>query len=326
MSTSWPSTVIAELQLQDGQAQDWLSALSTSTAPSGNPLPTAAEVVDRLEHMGADKEDVQAILRVLPECDRPGVRWAIGRCRQQLIDAMGNAEAEVPGWPALPGEFGRYFYAFVFLATVPEVREYHTSRGIDEQTSWASLADLTQQLRVHRRIFGIGGLHTQEWLKLPFRGLLYSLGRLQFNFYRFGSKAVAGKPFEPNEPVIGTHIPETGPLDTDECIRSFERAREFFGKHFPELPIRYAMCGSWLLDPQLTEYLRPESNIVRFQRLFKPIERETPGNKDVLEFVFRKVGEVDLDTLPQNTSLERAVVTHLRSGRDWHLCYGWRAL
>lgn len=326
MSTAWPSTVSTELQLQNGEARDWLTALAAMPAPSDDPLPTAAEVTEWMGHLGADPEDIKAVLRILPDCDRPGVRWAIGRCRQQLIDTMGDITATLPGWPGLPGEFGRYFYVVVFLATVPDVREFHTAHGIDEPTSWASLADISQQLRVHRRIFDVGGLHTQEWLKLPFRGLLYSLGRLQFNLYHFGFETAPDVPFDQGDLLIGAHIPETGPLGPEECLASFRRAGEFFATHFPDPPIRYASCGSWLLDPQLAEYLRPDSNIIRFQRMFTPLPEEKPGDKDVLEFVFRRVGDVDLDSLEQNTTLERAVVTHLRSGRNWHLAYGWRAL
>ncbi|HVX44775.1 MAG TPA: acyltransferase domain-containing protein, partial [Mycobacteriales bacterium] len=240
MSTSWPSTVSSELQLPDGEADDWLTDLAAVPAPSGNPVPTPAEVTDRMQRLGADPADIQAILRILPDCERPGVQWAIGRCRRQLTDSMGDLAAHVPGWPSLPGEFGRYFYAVVFLATVPDVRRFHAAHGIEDATSWESLADMSQQLRVHRRIFGAGGLHTQEWLKLPFRGLLYSLGRLQFNFSRFRLDGAPDVPIGKGELVIGTHIPEIGPLDPEECRESFRRAGEFFQRHFPEPAIRYA--------------------------------------------------------------------------------------
>jgi hypothetical protein len=49
------------------------------------------------------------------------------------------------------------------------------------------------------------------------------------------------------------------------------------------------------------------------------------GDRAVFEFVFRRV-RPSLDELPQRTTLERAVVTHLRSGRHWQSRLGWIAL
>lgn len=325
MSTSWPSSLESELQLTDGTQREWLSSLAAATLPSAQLQLAPEQVRDRLARLGADEQDVVDLLRLLPQTERPGTRWAIARCRDQLVNGLGET-GRGPAWPGLPGEFGRHFYVYVFLAAIPEIREFHAARGIDEDVSWASLGDMAQQMRVHRRIFGAGGLHTQEWLKLPYRGLLYSLGRLQFNFSRYGSEARPGLPFAEGDLLLGTHIPEIGPLDAAECERSFARAAEFFAKHFPEAPVSHTVCHSWLLDPQLADYLRPETNIVRFQRMFTAIDDGRTGDRDVLEFVFRRVGDVDLDTLPQDTTLQRAVVSHLRSGRHWQVRSGWRAL
>jgi hypothetical protein len=192
------------------------------------------------------------------------------------------------------------------------------------------MSDLTQQLTVHRRIFGGGGLHTQTWLTLAFRGLLFQLGRLQFNLdlidYDQSVIDAAGAPFKRGDAVIGVHIPERGPMDPEACDASLRWAAEFFPRHFPERECRYATCHSWLLDPQLAEYLRPESNVVRFQRRFTLVPG---GGKDddaaVFEFVFRTM-KADLDSLPQNTTLERAVVSHIRGGRHWQVVPGWLEL
>jgi hypothetical protein len=114
------------------------------------------------------------------------------------------------------------------------------------------------------------------------------------------------------------HIPDAGPLAPAACDESFAWAREFFPRHFPSEAHRVARCRSWLLDPQLAEYLDPHSNIVRFQRRFELSEDVRDGSDDILWFVFRRRGDVDLEALPQRTTLERAVVTHLRAGRSWH--------
>ncbi|NBE97741.1 hypothetical protein FE391_28805 [Nonomuraea sp. KC401] len=77
-----------------------------------------------------------------------------------------------------------------------------------------------------------------------------------------------------------------------------------------------------------TEYLPERSNIVRFQRRFV-LKPPAPGDEDradasMLEYVFGRpsrqgpVTESRLAELPQDTTLRRAYVTHLRSGRHWH--------
>ena len=88
-----------------------------------------------------------------------------------------------------------------------------------------------------------------------------------------------------------------------------------------------------MLDPQLAEYLPATSRIVAFQRRFtlydeapEPVtDGRTAGDRSVLTFVFRQPG-VTLDELPQDTTLRRAAVAHLRAGRHWAQRSGWLTL
>jgi GNAT-like C-terminal domain len=43
-----------------------------------------------------------------------------------------------------------------------------------------------------------------------------------------------------------------------------------------------AICTSWLLDDQLAAYLKPDSNIIRFQRRFSLLPDSSDGDDDVL--------------------------------------------
>jgi hypothetical protein len=164
---------------------------------------------------------------------------------------------------------------------------------------------------VHRRTFDGFGLHTYGWMRIAWSGALYWLGRLQFNLTRYQ-----------DEWVVSTHIPESGPLTPQACADSFRRARAFFAEHFPEHPTTRFHCDSWLLDPQLVDVLEPGSNMVKFQQLWQLDGRQRDGDGDALFFVFRRRGEVDVDTLPQDTSLQRAIVAKIRSGGHWHVCAG----
>jgi hypothetical protein len=106
-------------------------------------------------------------------------------------------------------------------------------------------------------------------------GELYQLGRLQFQRSRLSNRTgdflrAAGLPYGPGELALDMHVPDfLGPITPTACDRSIVRAREFFARHFLAEPYRVTTCHSWLLDPQLAEYLPSDSNIVRFQNRFR---------------------------------------------------------
>ncbi|MCL2514669.1 MAG: acyltransferase domain-containing protein [Microbacteriaceae bacterium] len=198
------------------------------------------------------------------------------------------------------------------LATTEDVRAFHRSRGIPPELSDRSLADLGQQVAVHRRTHGAFGLDTYGWVATTsFAGNLYWLGRLQYNLVT-----------RPDGWALSTHIPETGPLAPESVDDSFRQAAGFFAEHFADYPTHSFYCGSWLLDPQLAEVLRPDSNMVRFQRLWRPEAELGQGDGDAVYFVFRKRGEVDRSVLPRETTLQRAVLDKLDAGGHWAVWSG----
>jgi hypothetical protein len=316
--------------LTDKSAQ-WLADLSARPTPPPATLPDPATLAEWFPLLAGDPADLAELEELRPTMSRPAVRWLLDRCVADLHDSMGALEVDHP-WPNLDSGEDRldhYFYVFVFLAAVPAVREFHRGRGISDEIGWASMADLGQQMSVYRRIFGRGGIHTQTWLALPFCGLLYRLGRLQFNLGKVKYDAATidrhGFPFQHGDACVGVHIPEQGRLDAAAVDDSLARAAEFFAAHFPERPTRIAICHSWLLDRQLAEYLPAESNIIEFQRRFTPVPDGEINDAAVFEFVFRRIEPV-LDELPLRTSLERAVVAHVRSGGHWRFVSGWLEL
>ena len=271
-----------------------------------------------LARLGFADEDAAAALRVAAEvAERPddvarvesvaaGLRSGIGALwgdgEDVLVEEAGDRER-------FGGVGVRSLLALV--VTAADVVHFHAQRGIPADVSWGSLADLGQQVRVHRRTYGDFGLHTYGWMRIAWSGALYWLGRLQFNLQLDG-----------DEWVLSTHIPDTGPLTPDLVDDSLLRARTFFARHFPECPSTDFHCSSWLLDPELAAVLPAGSNLVRFQRRWRLYGEPKRGDDDVLFFVFGRRAPVDLNTLPQTTTLERAVVQRLRSGRHWSVWDG----
>jgi GNAT domain-containint protein/N-acyltransferase family protein len=231
-------------------------------------------------------DDMGEVLRADP---RPHA--VLEERRAELVTAIGGDDRLEP-WPYDPSQ--PWLHAWTLLAALPDTRAYHAARGVADGVSWATLADLGRCAAIDRRLHGSGGLRDSPWLVRHFRGRLYELGRLQF---------------EEHGGELLVHIPESGPLDPAACDDSFARAREFFA-------VRQASCTSWLLDPALAEYLDADSNIVRFQRRFELVAEGWECDADVIRFVFRRL-DAHPDDLPQRTTLERAVVAHIRSGAGW---------
>ena len=197
---------------------------------------------------------------------------------------------------------------------------FHAAREIPDDVSWATLGDLGQNLFENHLIHKRTGLDVPWWLTLHFRGAIYQLGRLQFE-RRTLRGAIPGTTAE--DTALGVHIPETGPMTPDACDASIAWAHEFFPRHFPEDSPAVATCASWLLDPQLADYLPADSNIVRFQRRFtlRP-DKTVADNSGICRFVFHNPAP-DLDTVPQRTTLERAIVSHIKNGGSWQVANGW---
>lgn len=278
------------------------------------PLPAKADAPALLDRLGVRPDDAAEIMAGWPDPDSPlwtpELRWLLDRSIALIRADLGGYGWLVPG-PELPRDRGlawRHLYVYAYLALVDVVLEYHRARGIDEAVSWVTLADLGRNLAIDRRMHGEGWPVMQAWLTLHVRGGLYELGRLQY---------------QRGETSLSLHIPEAGPLTPEAVRASLDEARAFFPRHFPDEHYTEFSCGSWLLDPQLREYLPEDSNIIRFQRMFELEPYEEPegldGDVEVLRFVFRTLS-TPLDELPRDTLLQRAVVDHLKAGRHWQ----WR--
>ena len=289
-------------------------------------LPDRGYLPTIFERLAIAEEDRGEILAAWPSSETDPETWScLERAYQMLVSDLGSfAPIDLPG-PAIGSTpLGRYFFVYVYLAALADVRRFHARRGIPDDISWATLSDLGRNLKRDRLLLGDGGLRTSGWLTLHFRGSLYQLGRLQFNRMRVRGAHVASA-FREGEPAVGIHIPESGPLTPEACDDSLASTQPFFARHFPETPTRLAICTSWLLDPQLAEYLAPESNIMRFQRRFELVGEGWDGDADVLRFVFHRIAP-RIDDLPERTTLERAIVAHLRKGEHWRSRTGWLEL
>ena len=277
---------------------------------------TIADEDGYLRALGLNEDDrADARRAIAAALDDPAALTGIAAMTDLLRHGIGRTPQDVAAIEVRGSESSRWGVGVLpmlaLLVVTEDIRQYHRARGVPDEVSDATLADLGRQAWVHRRTFGEFGLHTYSWVAVVFSGTLYRLGRLQFNLDEFEG-----------ERVLSTHIPEEGPLTPGAVRASFEAADRFFTDRFPEYVADRFHCASWLLDPQLADVLDSGSNIMRFQRLWTLRGEAEPGDEDALFFVFRRRGDVDLRALPRDTSLQRAILTHLESGGHWCLRHG----
>ena len=127
--------------------------------------------------------------------------------------------------------------------------------------------------------------------------------------------------------ILDIHIPEDGAMTFESCGHSFTQAIACFKKYFPNVEHRALFCNTWFADPQLEEYMRPDSNIVRFLRegYLLPVASDGwAGFRAVfdLEIEYGFSGTLDFSKLPQQTTLQRALINHINSGKHWRKV-GW---
>ncbi len=328
------TTTIELLRLNEKFAT-WLTYLE-EIGPSPAPLvmPVGGDLQSALAYLDIPQDDVETIVQLRPEFDHDvDLRWLLDRAVHSILLRMDTFDSP-PGFHPLPdalGPIAPFFYVYVYVQMLPFTLELHRRHGISNEISRATIADIGRNMLVHRKRHGTHGLASPDWLTLHPRGMIYQLDRLQFERALIGKRtgdaiAAAGLPFKSGDPALSIHIPDfMGPMTDEACKASFNQARAFFGEHFPDEDYHIAVCNSWLLDPQLADYLPAESNTMKFQQRFTEIRPSEWNNDGPIRFVFGPT-ETPLEELPQLTSIQRAVVGHIKAGKDWHGGQGWLTL
>lgn len=114
--------------------------------------------------------------------------------------------------------------------------------------------------------------------------------------------------------VIKGHVPSTGPLIYEECMKSYKRAYEFVKDRFEGdiLPVEY---WSWMLFPNYKGFFGENSNSARFIADYKVFGHyETDVFHDAWRIFGKDAGK---ENLPTNTSLQRKFVEYIGPGKTY---------
>lgn len=109
---------------------------------------------------------------------------------------------------------------------------------------------------------------------------------------------------KPGDNIIALHLPGGMKLSKEITVQAIRDAFLHAKKYYPDYAPKAIHCGSWLLNPELHEFLGENSNITAFASLFHLHPTKCAG-QGVFNFVFKTSVNPDLATLPEDTRLQR---------------------
>ncbi len=209
----------------------------------------------------------------------------------------------------------------MYLYFCEELSEKYRERGIPEQILKDSLYDLVLWSKVHYALRGYLDAAEPKWLQLTLNFKLFRLGRLQY----CPSQAYMDIPaigVKKGDPIMEVHIPEGEPLDAKRCEESFALAEQFFKTYFPEVSYICYTCHSWLLDETLQKILKPESNIIKFGKMFTPAHAEE--SYALLKYIFDwDAGKENIESYQTPNSFSEKIKQSVLAGEKFYEVLGY---
>lgn len=204
-----------------------------------------------------------------------------------------------------------------FLALAPTAREFYLAEGYSDALFRASVGDVMLKSIECHKVHGVWGVDT-NWFGRFYDRTRFTLGRLQFETeplkYPFAGLEAGAK-------VINIHIPELGPLRSEDCLAAYSQAVKAFPECVREGKAVF-VCSSWLLATEMRTFMPQGSNILRFADDFTVLHvKEQEGFPDGWR-VFADKCKLPPAQLPRDTALRKGYAEHLEKCGKSTVCYG----
>lgn len=232
--------------------------------------------------------------------------------RQALEIMISSSDAYTEGYKALcdaigdkPNEHQRLTLCVELVMALTTYEKYE-ELGIPDKIFFETMGVFTRYAELYEKKHGVWGFDRGHWVPRHICMNIFRLGILE---YEYGEKL--------GRRCIAIHIPPDIKIADDTLSESFAMARAFTNKYYPERAKYEIMTQTWLVSPML-DYLLPEgSKILLFKSRFDIVRGEA-GESYALTFIFDRGGfnfdTDDIESLPENTSLQRAVKALYRRG------------
>ena len=279
-------------------------------------------VLDIMKKMEFPEDAVEAlyndILKIYSVAEaKKEFEWAIAEyekdicCDHKLILGKADVAAELSGVHKYSAEL------LIYLCLTKRLREVYEERNMDLGLWYDAILDLKWKLFECKEVKGIWGSFVASWFGGFFKMKRFTLGRLQFEIVTVNFEYEKdGHSIKVGDKAINMHIPRTmTPLDKESCDKAYKQAAEFFRDEI-EGDIAF-VCDSWLLFPPFVELYSEKSNLYRFAHEFDVISvsYEEEGKYGFAWRLFDKAYTGNVDELPGDSSLRRAIKEHMKQGK-----------
>jgi len=164
---------------------------------------------------------------------------------------------------------------------------------------------------------GVATAGVAWWSMAYFKLKMFYIGRLIYKWRPFkGTYQLGDYLIQEGTYHIDVHIPGGGSFSQELIQASYAEAREFFEKRYNQKGLLFG-CSSWLLSPTLDEMLPETSNILAFAHEYTIYKTSVdPTGEKTGHYVFGSgVDMTNVDALPENSSLQRAMKARLKAGK-----------
>ena len=199
-----------------------------------------------------------------------------------------------------------------FLFMCEKLAKDYKRHGIPEDVLIDTLRDVVLWTNAWSEVKGELFLGELPWLSNSFKFKLFRLGSLEF---MAGKSKYACEEIGLNvgNDIIEVHIPSGADLSEEEVKYSFDKAKSFFKKLYPEERFTHFICDSWLLDPTLENFLSSDSKIIKFKNNFTHIE--STESYAALRYIFTwNTTRQNLKNATVFSSLSNKIKAHVLKG------------
>ncbi len=194
------SFVIRQLQLDGSPDLEiserfWEDSGKTFPGTGNIDFLTPEKVAENFQYTGVDGELLPEVRKLAADVNGgPELsRWFWHQ--HYVLEGELTKVSEVQKFPLLKNLLGEKAFTYNFLLSlslIPKALEFHGARGIPEKVTRDTFADMAVWVRHNQNTLNVFGLSERHlgWTQSYLRGMLFQLGRLQYNQASLGFKAV----------------------------------------------------------------------------------------------------------------------------------------
>lgn len=207
-------------------------------------------------------------------------------------------------------------YLLFYLSCTGPLYEKYQENGYSDELYTDTMKDIVCKINETLDVYDEIGISCPNRFSGYFKLTRFGFGRLQFDIMGHPCEAVevAGRVINEGDFIIKGHVPSTGPLVYEECMKSYKAAYNFVKDRFEGdiLPVEY---WSWMLFPNYKDFFGEKSNSARFIADYKVFGHyETDIFHDAWRIFGKDAGK---ENLPTNTTLQRKFAEYIGPGKTY---------